>query len=112
MKTETSFFGHQALSMPDAVIGIPIVFDFMPADKNDNPRVIPLQKAQKMYDCFMPSYMVADKGYDSKANHWFAYESSIGAVIPLRKTTATDGMYADVFDQDGTLTCDDETPMQ
>ena len=31
---------------------------------------------------------------------------------PLRKTTSTDGMYADVFDQDGALTCNDETPMQ
>ena len=51
MKTETSFFGYQAQSMPDAVLGIPVVFDFMPADKNDNPRFIPLlQKAQKMYD--------------------------------------------------------------
>ena len=99
--------------MSDVMLGIPVVFDFMPADKNDNPQFVPLmQKAQKMYKWFKPSYVAADKGYDSIANHRFAYAGGIDAVIPLRKTTASDGMYADVFNQDGALTCDDETPMQ
>ena len=98
---------------PDAALEIPIAFEFTPANKSDNPQFIPLmEKAKRLYSWFAPDYVAADKGYDSTTNHWFAYENDIGAVIPLRKTTAADGMYADVFDQDGALTCDDETPMQ
>ena len=112
-KDGESFFGYQVQSMSDAVLGIPVVFEFMPANESDNPQFIPLmKKAKRLYGWFAPDYVAADKGYDSTDNHWFAYENGIGAVIPLRKTTAADGMYADVFDQSGALTCDDETPMQ
>ena len=106
------FFGYQAQSMSDVTLGIPIVFDFMPANESDNPQFIPLmEKAMRLYHWFEPDYVAADKGYDSAENHRFEYANGIDAVIPLRRTNASDGMYADVFDVHGNLTCDDETPM-
>ena len=85
----------------------------MSANKSDNPQFIPLmEKAKRLYDWFAPDFVAADKGYDRNANYQYAYENGIDAVILLRKTTAADGMYADVLNQDGALTCDDETLTQ
>ena len=52
------------------------------------------------------------QGYDSATNHRFEYASEIGVFIPLGKTAAAEGMYAEVFVQDGAVTSDEETPVQ
>ena len=68
-KTEW-FFGYKMHSLADAVYGVPLVHVILPANKVDmNTLPTLMEMAASARDWFQPEYLMADKGYNSQANH-------------------------------------------
>ncbi len=112
-KTEL-FFGYKMHSLMDVEDGTPLVHIFLPANVNDS-RILPLlvEKAEQTYGWFSPEYLLADRGYDSQANHKFLYDRGVKPIILPRKPTAHDGLYDGIYHKSGSPVCDDgKTPME
>ena len=110
-KTEP-FFGYKLHSICDAVHGAPLAHVLLPANRNDSPLLPGLvRKAQAMYPWLKPKHLLADRGYDSQANHVFLVQRGIIPIIHIRKPTADDGLYDGLYNKKGAPVCDGETPM-
>ena len=99
-------FGYKYHLLSDAVYGIPVVGITTTARRNDTLLLPPLlELARKTHSYLAPAYVVADKGYDSEANHQAIYSTGAVPVIPIRRSTG--GVESDpgVFDEAGRLTC-------
>ena len=85
----TEFFnGYKLIMLADANHDIPLSYELAPANVNESPRLRPVvSEAQKTHDWLNPDYLVADRGYDSIANHKFLIKQDITPIIHIRKTT-------------------------
>ena len=74
----------------------------LPANRNDSPQLpVLVRKAQGMYAWLKPKHLMADRGYDSQANHTFLVGQGVTPIIHIRKTTADDGLYDGLYNKKG-----------
>jgi len=107
------FFGYKLHSIIDSIYGVPLAHTILPANENDSPQLIKLvNKAQSAYPWLKPWHLLADRGYDSQANHRALVDRGITPIIHIRRPTAEDGLYDGWFDRRGRPVCDGETPME
>ena len=111
-KEQEYFHGYKLHSICDAVYGAPLAHVLLPANRNDSPQLSRLvRKSQSMYSWFQPKHFLADRGYDSQANHAFLVQWGISPIIHIRKPTAADGLYDGLYNKNGAPVCDGRTPM-
>ena len=105
-------FGYKMHLVSDATHGVPLAFIITPANENDStqlPAVV--RKALKAYPWIEPGCLLADRGYDSLANHQFLVKREIIPVIHIRKPTAADGLYDGIYTAEGKPSCIGGEPM-
>ncbi len=111
-KTEWAF-GYKMHMLSDATHGIPLGFTITPANENDStqlPKV--LKEVQNRLPWLKPGALLADRGYDSLANHKFVYGLGIIPVIHMRKPTAADGLHDGLYAELGHPVCMGMEPME
>ena len=111
-KTEP-FFGYKMHALNDVVYGAPLAHVLLPANRNDSPQLpVLVRKTQGMYAWLKPKHLMADRGYDSQANHTFLVGQGVTPIIHIRKPTADDGLYDGLYNKKGAPVCDGKTPME
>ena len=104
-KEKDWYFGYKEHALVDATYGLPIVRFTTTASRNDSPELPKiLEKAVKTHAWFSPSHVMADKGYDSLANHQVILKMGAVPIIPLRSTPGRKRREG-IYEQDGTPTC-------
>lgn len=107
-KDKEPFFGYKMHALNDAVHGVPLVHIVHPANQNDSPELPKLvEKAQATFGWLAPGHLLADRGYDSQANHKFLVSRGIAPIIHVRKPTAHDGLHDGLYDRNGFPVCGD-----
>ena len=105
-------FGYKMHLISDATHGIPLAFTITPANQNDSTELpAALRRTLAAYPWLEPAVMLADRGYDSLANHQFLNGLDIIPVIHIRKPTASDGLYDGIYTAEGKPTCMGGGPM-
>ena len=67
--------------------------------------------AEALYPWFSPSAVVADRGYDSMANHEWLHGKGIVPVIHIRRK-ANAALYDGIYTEQGVPTCLGQIPME
>ncbi len=98
-------WGYKMHLLSDSNYGLPLDFIITPANENDSP-MLPsvVQEARARYPWLHPKYLLADRGYDSAANHQALVQQGITPVIHLRKPTRGD-LHDGIYTTDGVPTC-------
>ena len=106
-RKDTEFFnGYKLIMLADANHDVPFSYEIVPANVNESPRLRPaVLKAQATYDWLKPDYLIADKGYDSIANHKFLVERDTTPVIPIRRSKENSGLHDGIYTTRGAPTC-------
>ena len=93
----------------DANYGVPLPHLITTAKRNDSPELpAVIARAEALYPWFRPSAVIADRGYDSTANHEHLHGKGIVPVIHIRRSPAHDGIYT----KQGVPTCLGKIPME
>ena len=96
-----------------AIHGVTLALTITPANENDSTQLPPaLLKTLAAYPWLEPGCLLADRGYDSLANHQFLVRLGIIPVIHIRKPTAQDGLYDGIYTAEGKPTCMGQQPME
>ena len=106
-KNETEpFFGYKMHALNDAVYGAPLVHMVLPANEGDSPQLPKLvEKAQRTHSWLKPKHLLADRGYDSNANHTSLVRRSIIPIIHIRRNP--NGLSGGVYHTSGVPVCAD-----
>ena len=76
------------------------------AKRNDSPELpAVIARAEALYAWFKPSAVIADRGYDSTANHEHLHWKGIVPVIHIRRSNAHDGLHEGIYTKQGVPTC-------
>ena len=106
-------FGYKMHLVSDATHGVPLSFTITPANENDSTQLPGLvNKALGNYPWIEPGAFLADRGYDSLANHKFLFDLGIIPVIHIRKPTADDGLYDGIYSKEGKPVCIGQASME
>ena len=114
-------FGYKYHAMADAKYGVPITGYVTTASVSDFGTLpVLLDKAKAEHEWFAPKYVMADKGYDSEANHREVLKRKAVPIIAIRnpqqprspETAAYKGLREGVYTKDGVPTCMGEVPME
>ena len=106
-------FGYKMHLISDATHGVPLAFTITPANVSDSTQLsAALRKTLAVYPWLEPGCLLADRGYDSLANHQFLVRLGITPVIHIRKPTAQDGLYDGIYTAEGKPTCTGQQPME
>ena len=101
-KDTEPFYGYKMHAVNDVIYGAPLSHVLLPANRNDSPLLPRLvRKAQSMYPWLKPKHLLADRGYDSQANHVFLDQRGIIPIIHIRRPTADDGPIRRAVQQEG-----------
>ena len=108
-------FGYKYHAIADATYGLPIVGFVTTGSRGDSPTLpVLMDQAKAEHDWFAPKYVMADKGYDSEANHRAVLKRRAVPIIAIRKTSKKgqtslrEGIYTD----DCVPTCIGLVPME
>ena len=107
------FYGYKVHMVADANHELPLAMVVTPGNRNDTlllPAV--MDRAAGMYPWWGPGVAIADRGYDSYANHHWLDTRGIAAVIHIRKATAHDKLYDGVYTKGGVPVCLGQIPME
>ena len=105
-------FGYKLHMVADAEYGIPIWSFTTPANRTDTLELPTLlDGAASAHPWFHPAYVIADKGYDSQANHTAVVERGAAPVIHLRRLPNR-GLQDSIYTQEGIPTCIGNLPME
>lgn len=100
------FYGYKLHVISDATHEIPLGAILTAANVHDTTVLERLFKqVQEAYTWFKPKYLLADRGYDSEANHRFLIEEGVTPVIHIRVPTAEDKLYDGIYNKDGDPVC-------
>ena len=106
-------FGYKMHLISDATHGVPLAFTITPANENDSTQLpAALRKTLAAYPWMEPGCLLADRGYDSLANHQLLVGLGMIPVIHIRKPTAQDGLYDGIYTAEGKPTCLGQQPME
>ena len=110
------FFGYKLHMIADANYGLPIGGYTTTASCSDFHELpVLLDKARAEHGWFGPRHVMADRGYDSRANHEAVIERDAVPVIAIRKPNKRGddmGMLEGIYTPDGRPTCIGLAPMQ
>ena len=94
-------FGYKVHMVADANYGFPLAHFTTTAKRNDSPELpAVVSHAESLYRWFRPRAVIADRGYDSKANHEFLHWKGILPVIHIRRNTK-DVLYDGIYTKTG-----------
>ena len=106
-------FGYKLHQLNCADHGVPLASVVTSAEVNDTGVLRPLlEQALENHPWLKPGYLIADRGYDSLANHKAVLEAGVTSVIHIRKSTAKDGLHDGIFDSKGSPTCMGKASME
>ena len=108
------FFGFKVHMVADAAYGVPLAQVVTAGNRNDS-HVLPdvMKQAEAMYDWWKPKVAIADRGYDSSANHKWLDDRGVIPVIHIRQTSHTkDKLHDGVYTKEGVPTCLGGVPME
>ena len=111
---DTAFvFGYKLHLLADANYGIPLSYQVTTANVNDSPTLPSLLKqAKRTFAWLHPGFVLADRGYDSSANHRAVVKQDAVPIIHIRKPTANDGLYGGIYTEKGSPTCMSKNAME
>ena len=97
--------GYKVHMVADANYGLPLAYLVTTAKRNDSPelpRVI--EHTEALYPWFRPSVVIADRGYDSIANHEYLHQKGIVPIIHIKRN-ANARLYEGIYTEKGVPTC-------
>ena len=97
--------GFKVHMIADVHYGIPLAQVVTTASRNDSP-MLPtvISKAENLYPWFQPAVAIADRGYDSTANHEYLHAKGILPVIHIRRQPY-DSLFEGIYTKKGIPTC-------
>ena len=101
-------FGYKYHAVVDATYGLPIYGFTTTGSRNDSPELPALlDGAASTHPWFTPDYVIADKGYDSRANHETVLGRDATPIIAIRRPNrrADQHLHEEVYAADGSPTC-------
>ena len=107
-------WGYKLHMMVDAIHQIPLYGYVTPANTHET-RTLPqmLEKAQARHSWFKPKYVLADRGYDSKANHEAVQNIDAAFICPMIERKRSDkAKQQSEFDSRGSPYCSQGSLMQ
>ena len=107
-------FGYKFHALADATYGIPITGYTTTAKRSDFHELAPLlSRAAQTHDWFRPGYVMADKGYDSEANHQDILSRGSIPIIAIRQSSGGGGKLHDgIYNNNGAPTCLGQVSME
>ena len=97
----------------DTNYGLPLAHLVTTAKRNDSPELPGvIARAEALYRWFKPAVVIADRGYDSTANHEHLHGKGIIPVIDIRRRTAHAGLHDGIYTKYGVPTCLGNIPME
>ena len=106
------YFGYKLHALVDVTYWIVLAYIVLPANEDETTRLPMLvEKALKTYRWCKPEYLLADKGYDSQANHQYLMSQNIVPISDIRESNAKDKKHDGVYSTEGIPMCDEETKM-
>ena len=105
------FFGFKVHMVADVTYGVPLAQVVTAGNRNDSP-VLPdvMKQAEALYDWWKPKVAIADRGYDSSANHKWLDDRGVIPVIHIRQTQTK--LHDGVYTKEGVPTCMGGVPME
>lgn len=112
-KDTEPFFGYKLHSITDTIHGVPLAHIILPANQSDTRQLkLLIDKARGLYPWLKPKHLLADRGYDSQANHKLLIKRGIIPIIHLRRPSNAK-LHDDLYDFLGCPVCaDGATPME
>lgn len=106
------FWGYNLHLMVDAVYGIPLYSYTTTASKHDSPELPRLRDgAKELLSWLNPKRVVADRGYDSVANHEAVLDRGGVLISPVRLPLSDDKIHEGIYTVKGEPTCMGVVPM-
>ncbi len=104
--------GYKVHMVADANYGVPLAHIVTTAKRNDSP-TLPgvLDHAGTLYPWFRPTAVIADRGYDAKANHEFLHQQGILPIIHIKRK-AHGALVDGIYTKEGIPTCLGRVPME
>ena len=99
---------HKPHLVVDAVHQVPLGGYVTTANHTDSPELPKLlDHVQKAHQWINPQFVMADRGYDSRANHEDIIGRGAALIAPMRRRPKGKGggLYGDIFTKDGTPAC-------
>ena len=91
-------WGYKIQTVVDAVHEVPLANFVTRGNRNDNPELRPLlDLTQKAHPWVKPKYVMADRGYDSLANHRNIMRRGGVGIIPMRRKRRGEGNTYDAY---------------
>ena len=86
----------------------------LPAPKRNDSPLLPqlVERAETLHGWFGPTAAMADRGYDSRANHEFLIARDTLPIIHIRKSSGTNKLYEGIYTEKGIPTCLGQVPME
>ena len=104
--------GYKVHMVADANYGVPLAHIVTTAKRSDSPELpAVIARVEALYPWFSPSAVVADRGYDSMANHEYLHQKGILPVIHIRRK-ANAALYDGIYTEQGVPTCLGQVPME
>lgn len=100
------FYGYKMLMLADAVHDVPLHYRLYPANTSETKQLLPIvSEAQETHEWLKPGYLIADRGYDSVANHKFLVKRGVAPIIHIRKMSKDGGLHDGIYTTKGSPTC-------
>ncbi len=100
------YFGYKYHLVSDAVYQIPLTGFTTTARQADTLELSRLlDRAKSQYSWFKPKAVMADRGYDSAANHKFVLDGDGALICPMRRQPKSSNQLYGIFNRDGVPTC-------
>ena len=94
--------GYKVHMVADANYGVPLAHFVTTAKRNDSPELpAVIARAEALYPWFRPSAVIADRGYDSRANHEHLHGKGILPIIHIRRSKGHAALYNGIYTKDG-----------
>ena len=105
-------FGYKYHALVDATYGIPITGFTTTAKRNDSPELPRLlAQAVSAHEWFAPRNVLADRGYDSEANHQAVMARGAIPIIAIRKGWRG-RLHEGIYDNEGSPSCLGQVAME
>ena len=100
-------FGFKYHAVVDATYGLPIAGFTTTAKRNDSPELPRLlAQATSVHGWFAPRYVMADRGYDSEANHQAVMALGAAPIVAIRVgARSPPKLHNGIYDNEATPTC-------
>ena len=104
--------GYKVHMVADANHGVPLTHIVTTAKRNDSPELpAVIARTEALYPWFQPAAVMADRGYDSMANHKYLHQKGILPIIHIRRK-ANAALYDGIYTEQGVPTCLGQVPME